>query len=113
MDNEPGNNLRNSWGFSAYIETDKWTVLFDADTDPLVLKYNVEHLKLDLAKVNFAVLSHHYGGFEYIGLERPGLKLFIPPGSAKYLEKWGLRPETVYKPVEVAEEAWLTGPLRS
>ena len=117
VDNEPGDNLKNSWGFSAYVETDKWTTLFDADTDPTVIKYNVEHLKIDLDKIDFAVLSHHhgdhYGGFEYIGSRRPGLKIFVPPGSLGYLEKWGLKPEVVYKPIKVAEDAWLTGPLKS
>lgn len=117
VDNAPGNNLKNSWGFSAYIETDKWIVLFDADTQPDVLRYNIRKLDIDLSKVDFAVLSHHhadhYGGFRYIGLARPNLKVFVPPGSTDYLKKWGLNPKIVYNEIEVAEDAWLTGPLKS
>jgi len=117
VDNMPGEGLRNSWGFSAYIEADRWTVLFDADTDPEVLKYNINKLNINLNKLKLAVLSHHhadhYGGFKYIAKVRPGLEVYIPPGSSEYLRKIGLKPITVYNPMRLFKDSWLTGPLRS
>ena len=117
VDNTPGNNMLNSWGFSAYIETEKWSILFDADTEPNVLKYNVEKLGVDLNNIDFAVLSHHhgdhYGGFKYIGSVRPRLKVFTPPGSVDYLSEWDLTPKIIYNESEVLDDAWLTGPLKS
>jgi len=117
VDNEPSSNLLSSWGFSAYIETNEWSVLFDADTDPRVMEYNTRQLGIDLHKVNFAILSHHhgdhYGGFKYIGSSIPGLNVYIPPGLADYLKKWGLNPITVSSSLKVFEDAWIIGPLEA
>ena len=70
-DNTPAEGLLSEWGFSAYVETPKFRILFDADTDPRVIEYNANALNVDLTKLDYAVLSHHhgdhYGGFEYIG----------------------------------------------
>ena len=117
VDNEPGEGLLNEWGWSVYIESEKWTILFDADTSPRVLKYNFEKLKLDPKKITFAFLSHHHGdhsgGFEYIGREVPGLKVFVPPGVRNYLRDWGLDPVRVDGALVLVEDAWSTGPLWS
>ncbi len=117
VDNEPGEGLRSEWGWSAYIETDKWKVLFDADTDPGALKHNVEALNIQLEDLDFSILSHyhgdHYGGFEYVGKVKPGLKVYVPPDKIDYLRNWGLNPIPVYEAKEVAENAWLTGPVGS
>ena len=117
VDNMPGKGLKNSWGFSALVEADNWSILFDADTDPSVIEYNIKKLNIDLNKISFAILSHHhgdhYGGFKYIGKIRPNLKVYIPPGSAEYLIRWGLKPQKVEKPLKLFDDAWLTGSLKS
>ncbi|MFO7948949.1 MAG: MBL fold metallo-hydrolase [Candidatus Fermentibacteraceae bacterium] len=58
--------LRNDWGFSALVETDSATVLFDTGTHGGILLSNMEALGLDPASVDAVVLSHghsdHCGG---------------------------------------------------
>ncbi len=118
VDNEPGPGLRSSWGLSILVERGDRRYLFDADTEPEVLEYNVRVLGVDLGSLEFALLSHphsdHYGGFELVGRVAPGLTVYTPRGSgrvARLLRSWGLRP------VEVGDAAWLaegvgtTGPL--
>ncbi len=117
VDNEPGEGLRAEWGWSAYIETENWKALFDADTNPKILEHNVNALGINLSDLNFSVLSHHhgdhYGGFEYVGRAKPGLKVYAPPGRIDYLKSWGLNPVTIYEAESIAENAWLTGPIGS
>ncbi len=114
-DNEPGPGFRNDWGWSVLVETDSWVVLFDANTSSGVLEYNVRKLDVDLGRVDFAVLSHHhydhYGGFEFVGRVKPGLRVYVPPGGTDYLRSWGLEPVVVEGGRMVAKDAWLTGPL--
>ncbi len=118
VDNEPGPGLRSSWGLSILAETRGSRYLFDADTEPEVLEYNVRVLGVDLGAVKFAVLSHphsdHYGGFEYVGRVAPGLTVYIPRGSsrvARLLRSWGLRPVEVGEPGWLGEGVATTGPL--
>jgi len=115
-DNEPGEGLINEWGWSVYLESDKWRILFDADTDPRVIEHNSRVLGVDLSRIDFAVLSHHHGdhsgGFEYVGRVKPGVTVYVPPGSTSYLKHMGLKPVVIEEPVEIAPDAWSTGPLR-
>lgn len=116
-DNQPNRGLLNDWGWSAYIDMGERAILFDADTKPEVIRHNVKKLRVDLEKIEFAILSHHhydhYGGFPYIGEIRRGLKVYVPPGDTKYLEKMGLQPIITNEPLKIAEDVWLSGPLRS
>ncbi len=117
VDNKPSEGLKNDWGFSAYIETDEHVFLFDADTNLSVVEYNVKKLNIDLNKIEFAVLSHHhhdhYGGFAYIGKVVPGLKLYVPPGSTKMYEEWGLSPIVNEKTTEIIKDVYIVGPLEA
>lgn len=117
VDNMPGEGLKNSWGFSAYIVSDSFRILFDADTDLNVVKYNVEKLGIPLLNTDFAVLSHHhhdhYGGFKYIGEVVPGLKIYVPPGEIGYLSEWGLNPVVNTATNKLMEDVWIVGPLKS
>ncbi|MGC9138705.1 MAG: MBL fold metallo-hydrolase [Thermoplasmata archaeon] len=113
-DNEPGKNLKNDWGWSALIESQKWKILFDADTRNDVIENNIKALAINVLEINFAFLSHfhydHYGGFEYIGRLRKGLKVYIPERDS-ILESWGLETIQVEKEAELSDNVYSTGPL--
>lgn len=117
VDNEPGEGLRNTWGFAAYIEGESFKILFDADTDPNVLQYNMEKLGIDASGIDFSILSHHhqdhYGGFKYIGERAPGLKIYVPPGDTDYLREWGLDPIVNNSTRMITRDIWIVGPLRA
>lgn len=50
-DNKPNPPLLNDWGWSVLIETDKWTLLYDADTESRVMENNVRALGIDLNRL--------------------------------------------------------------
>ena len=58
------------FGFSALIEYNGKTILFDSGTDAEIFRQNVEAFDIDLRKVDFAVASHshadHISGFDYL-----------------------------------------------
>ncbi len=115
-DNIPGMNLKNSWGWSVFIESDKWKVLFDADTEPSIIEFNTKSLNIDLGNLSFAVLSHyhadHYGGFKYVGYVARGLKVYVPEGDSRFLKDWGVEP-VEGKAGMIAEDLWLSGSIGS
>jgi len=117
VDNDPGDGLLGEWGLSMLAEAPSWTCLFDADTNPSVSAHNLRALGVDLSRVDFAVLSHHHydhsGGFSYVGEARPGLTVYAPPGPLSELEGCGLRPVEVRETREVAEGAYVVGPLEA
>ncbi|NIA10250.1 MAG: MBL fold metallo-hydrolase [Nitrospiraceae bacterium] len=113
-DNEPAPGLKNRWGWSILLESEKWKVLFDADTSPKVIEYNAEQMDIDLRNMDFAFLSHyhrdHYGGFKYIGKICPGLKIYVPPGNPAFLKRWGFEPVEIDGPLKLGEGLWSSGP---
>jgi len=113
-DNEPEKGLKYEWGWSAYVESEKWAILFDAGSKPEIIEYNALKMNLDLKKLKFAFLSHyhhdHYGGFEYLGKIINGLKVFTPEES-DILKKWGLVPVYVDHSKKIEDDIFSTGPL--
>ncbi|MGC8607660.1 MAG: MBL fold metallo-hydrolase [Vulcanisaeta sp.] len=111
-DNKPNSSLLNDWGWSILIETDKWVLLYDADTEPRIMENNIKALGIDLNRIDAAFLSHyhadHYGGFKYIGEIRRGLVVYVPDVD-DVLRRWGLNPVTVRDSKEVLEDAVTTG----
>lgn len=79
---DPTNGAQKDWGYSALIEYNGKRILFDAGNNADVFQKNVEALKIDLTKVDFAVLSHahadHLSGFDYAFSVNPNLKLYVP-----------------------------------
>jgi 7,8-dihydropterin-6-yl-methyl-4-(beta-D-ribofuranosyl)aminobenzene 5'-phosphate synthase len=49
------------WGFSALVEVDGKTLLFDTGARPETVLQNARELKLDLSKTQDVVLSHNHG----------------------------------------------------
>ena len=116
-DNEPGEGLKNDWGWSILVESEKWRILFDADTNPHVIEYNTRKMNINLKNVDLGVLSHyhgdHYGGFEYVGRVARGLKIYVPPGDYEFLKSWGLNPIEVKDARKIGDDLWLSGALGS
>jgi 7,8-dihydropterin-6-yl-methyl-4-(beta-D-ribofuranosyl)aminobenzene 5'-phosphate synthase len=70
------------FGFSALIEYNGKTILFDSGTDAEIFRQNVEAFGVDLRKVDFAVGSHshadHISGFDYLLEVNPEVKIYLP-----------------------------------
>jgi 7,8-dihydropterin-6-yl-methyl-4-(beta-D-ribofuranosyl)aminobenzene 5'-phosphate synthase len=117
VDNEPANGFKNDWGWSALLETNGKKILFDADTDPGVLEFNLKVLKIDPKTFDVLVLSHHhydhYGGFSYIGKVVQTKKIYVPPGDTSYLRDWGLEPYVVKKTIWLTDRVFIVPPLYS
>ncbi len=114
-DNQPGKGLLNDWGWSVFLESEMWRILFDANTNPRIIEYNSKALGVSIESLDFAFLSHyhrdHYGGFSYIGKISPGLKIYTPPGNSIILENWNLIPIEMYEGGAIAEDVWSSGAL--
>lgn len=79
---EPHEDLVMDFGFSALIEYEGTTILFDAGTDADILRRNAEALGVDLRKVDFAIGSHshadHISGFDYLLEVNPDVRIYLP-----------------------------------
>ena len=98
------------WGYSALVEYDGKTILFDSGSQAEVLAHNAKALGVDLAKVDIAVLSHrhadHASGFDYLLKVNPSVRLYLPSDRGLGApERWRferppeaaqLRPEELY-----------------
>ncbi len=114
-DNEPGPGLMNEWGWSILASSDMWRILFDADTRPEVIRYNLGKMGVDPREIDFSFLSHyhadHYGGFEFIGEANPGMKVYVPPGEPSLIRDFGLDPVVVNEGKMIDTDVWASGPL--
>lgn len=76
------NGLRHDFGFSTVVEYKGKTILFDAGTDARIFENNLKSLKIDLRKIDVAIVSHghydHIGGFDYLLSVNPEVKIYAP-----------------------------------
>ncbi|MEO8190690.1 MAG: MBL fold metallo-hydrolase [Acidobacteriota bacterium] len=74
------------WGYSALIEYDGKTILFDGGSDADTLAHNAKALGANLARVDLAVLSHrhadHASGIDYLLKVNPNVPLYLPDDRA-------------------------------
>ena len=94
-DNEPGQGLANDWGLSIHVSLpDGRRLMFDFDTKPEVLEYNMPRLGLDPAGIELGVLSHrhmdHAGGLSYIAQANPGITVYTTPDAAGVAREQGV-----------------------
>ena len=80
--------LKRDWGYSALVEYGGKQVLFDTGSDGKNLAYNVQTLGIDLARLDFVVLSHRHGdhtsGLNYVLSINPGVKIYTPGEPASF-----------------------------
>lgn len=74
--------LKQDFGFSTVIEYKGKTILFDSGTDARIFERNLKALRIDLRKIDIAIVSHghydHVGGFDYLLSINPKVKIYAP-----------------------------------
>ncbi|MCQ1535142.1 MBL fold metallo-hydrolase [Methanosarcina sp. KYL-1] len=89
-DNEAKPGFTGGWGFSALLETEAETLLFDTGWDGTLLLENLEKMGVSLPDVRKLVLSHqhwdHIGGLPEVLKANPGLTVYVPSSFSKNLK---------------------------
>src|SRR5437868_3775826 len=74
--------MQNDWGYAALVEYGGKRVLFDTGNNPDILEKNAKAKGLDLAKLDFVVMSHrhgdHMGGLSYVLRVNPRVTIYAP-----------------------------------
>jgi 7,8-dihydropterin-6-yl-methyl-4-(beta-D-ribofuranosyl)aminobenzene 5'-phosphate synthase len=74
--------LVQDFGFSCVVNYKGKMILFDSGTDAKIFENNIKALKIDLRKIDIAVVSHghydHIGGFDYLFSVNPKVKIYAP-----------------------------------
>ena len=74
--------LQKDWGYAALIEYGGKRILFDTGNNPDILAHNAKAKNIDLAKLDFVVMSHrhgdHMGGLTYLLTVNPRVKIYAP-----------------------------------
>lgn len=74
--------MKKDWGFAALIEYGGKRILFDTGDNPDILATNAKAKDVDLAKLDFVVMSHrhgdHMGGMDYLLSVNPTVKIYAP-----------------------------------
>ena len=79
-------DLKKDWGFAALVEYGGRRILFDTGNNAEFFKHNVERLKVDLTRLDAAVISHRHGdhtsGLAHLIAANPALKIYAPQEGA-------------------------------
>jgi 7,8-dihydropterin-6-yl-methyl-4-(beta-D-ribofuranosyl)aminobenzene 5'-phosphate synthase len=74
--------LQKDWGYAAFIEIGGKRILFDTGNNAEVLSKNAAAKRVDLAKLDFVVMSHrhgdHMGGMSHLLDVNPKVQIFAP-----------------------------------
>jgi 7,8-dihydropterin-6-yl-methyl-4-(beta-D-ribofuranosyl)aminobenzene 5'-phosphate synthase len=77
--------MSKDWGYAALVEIGGKRILFDTGDDPAILAKNARAKGVDLARLDFAVLSHrhgdHIGGLSFLRSVNPTVKIYAPKES--------------------------------
>ena len=77
------------WGFSAFVETNTHTLLFDTGSNGRVLLQNMQRLHLDIEKADTLFISHphwdHIGGLDSVLEANKNMDLFVPSSLSRHL----------------------------
>jgi 7,8-dihydropterin-6-yl-methyl-4-(beta-D-ribofuranosyl)aminobenzene 5'-phosphate synthase len=74
--------MQKDWGYAALVEYGGKRILFDAGNNPDILAQNAKAKGIDLAKLDFVVMSHrhgdHMGGLSYVLRVNPRVPIYAP-----------------------------------
>ena len=74
--------LQKDWGYAALVEVGGKRILFDTGNNAEVLAKNAAAKNVDLARLDFAVMSHrhgdHMGGMSYLLSVNPKVTIYAP-----------------------------------
>ncbi len=77
------NQLREDWGFAAFLETKDKNILFDTGANGAILLSNMQKLKISPDEIDTVFISHahwdHAGGLNDFLKENNNVDLWIPP----------------------------------
>lgn len=117
-DNEAVPGFTESWGFSALIETDRETILFDTGWDGSLLLNHMKKAGIDPACISKLILSHqhwdHIGGLPEVLRVNPEITVYVPSSFSKNLKKEIKKRAALVEvkgAVEVSDGVWSTGEL--
>jgi 7,8-dihydropterin-6-yl-methyl-4-(beta-D-ribofuranosyl)aminobenzene 5'-phosphate synthase len=107
------------WGFSCLIEGTEKVILFDTGTQPDILLQNVDHLGVDLKKVEQIVISHdhhdHIGGLSDVLDRNHDVSVYLPVSFAyeivRGVEKKDAKVVSVDEPIEICPSVYSTGEM--
>src|SRR5438046_2343496 len=75
-------SMSKDWGFSALVEIAGKRILFDTGNDADIFAANVKAKGVDLASIDFVVLSHrhsdHMAGLNHVLSVNPTVKIYAP-----------------------------------
>src|SRR5262245_32200024 len=75
-------SMRKDWGFSALVEIAGKRILFDTGDNRDIFAANVKAKGVDLANLDFVVLSHRHGdhmaGLSHVLSVNPKVKIYAP-----------------------------------
>ncbi len=107
------------WGFSCLIEGTEKVILFDTGTQPDILLHNVDHLGVDLKKVEQIVISHdhydHIGGLPKVLDRNPHVSVYMPVSFSyeivRSVEGKKAKVVSVDEPIEICPNVYSTGEM--
>lgn len=74
--------MQKDWGYAVLVEYGGKRILFDTGNNPDILAHNAETKGIDLAKLDFVVMSHrhgdHMGGLSYVLRANPKVIIYAP-----------------------------------
>jgi 7,8-dihydropterin-6-yl-methyl-4-(beta-D-ribofuranosyl)aminobenzene 5'-phosphate synthase len=74
--------MQKDWGYAALVEYRGKRILFDTGNHPGILAQNAKAKGIELAKLDFVVMSHrhgdHMGGMAYLLSVNPKVKIYAP-----------------------------------
>jgi 7,8-dihydropterin-6-yl-methyl-4-(beta-D-ribofuranosyl)aminobenzene 5'-phosphate synthase len=77
--------MQKDWGYAALVEYGGKHILFDTGNNPDILAQNAKAKGIDLAKLDFVVMSHrhgdHMGGLGYVLSVNPKVLIYAPKES--------------------------------
>ncbi len=76
-------NLASDWGYSAWLQTENESILFDTGSDGYLLLSNMQKMNLDPGEIDVIVISHihtdHTGGLKkLLTRTKDDIKIYVP-----------------------------------